>query len=222
MILMKRLGAWAVATAIAGAALAACASPQPQRVAFDDDQYAATWCIDNDGYRVPDNYCPIGDGIVAGHPYAWNYTPYYYDSPDVDIVYVGYQVPRERINRQRPAYIATTHIDRGRFPEKPLAGTPRTSGAKVTVADSAKMKVVQTGTRVQRGGLGAGKSTATNAPKPNRSLSSPAPGRGTATVVAASGSSSAPKPVASAPSGSRPTGSSTSSASRSSAGKSGK
>ena len=151
------------------ALVAGCGSSGP-----DDHDYAAAVCVDPNGFRMPDTYCPIGDGIT-NQGYGWVYREYRDDTPDVDVVYVGYPVDTHVWVHDRPRRVPTLNIDRGRFPERPV--TVSTAGATsarvVTIAEERKpaSAVVRGGLGVSKGGRNA------EAPQPNRTLDSPAPGR---------------------------------------------
>jgi len=155
----------------------------------DGHYYAAAVCVDQDGVRVPDSYCPIGDGIEnAGN--SWAYHEYHDTDPDLDVVFVGYPVDRHVYVHDRPRRVPTLNIDRGRFPERPatVAAAGTSSARVVTVAQERRQS-----STVTRGGLGASSRNA-EAPRPVRTLDSPAPGR----KVAARPTPPAPKsrPVA--------------------------
>lgn len=151
--------------------LSACGNDRP-----DDRYYAAAVCVDQNGVRVPDDYCPIGDGI-DNQGFAWTYHPYDVHTHDVDVVYVGYPVDRSW-TRTRPVRVTTINIDRGRYPERPLAGTPAgaTTARVITVAEDRREKASGSST-VTRGGLGTPGARNAEAPAPARNLDSPAPGR---------------------------------------------
>jgi hypothetical protein len=163
------------------AALISCGNDQP-----DDHYYAAAVCVDqNTGIRVPDNYCPIGDGL-DNQGYGWNYRQYRDTDRDIDVVYVGYPVDRTVYVHDRPRRVPTINIDRGRYPERPatVAAAGATTAKVVTVAEERRSATVT------RSGLGTKTGRAAEAPAPNRSLDSKAPGRaGEAT----------PKPLPKAP-----------------------
>jgi len=148
------------------AVLAGCGSERP-----DDHYYATAVCVDGNGIRVPDNYCPIGDGITnAG--YGWDYHEYRDTDPVVNVVYVGYPVDRTLYTPTRPRRVPTLNIDRGRFPEVPTAADAGATQAQVpTIAAERKSTIT-------RGGLGVSKDARNaEAPAPVRTLDSPAPGR---------------------------------------------
>jgi hypothetical protein len=155
---------------VAGAALGACSSPGAVPD-YDDDLYVAAVCTDGQGYRVPDTYCPIGDGIVnAG--YGWSYLPYTADTTTVVVPLVGYPVDQRRYTRTLPARVPSLNIDRGSFPERAATGqtaaaaTVGTAAARrATNGTSAARPATST---VSRGGLGVGAtsySAATAAPR---------------------------------------------------------
>lgn len=160
-----------VAAAVAAVALCtACSANTAPPPVWDNAAYAATVCVDGQWVRVPDNYCPIGDGIVPNHPFHWVYDEYRASDLDVDVVYVGYPVERTRYVNTRPARVPTLNLDRGGYPERAAPGTTGTS-QRVPVLP------VQRQANVQRGGFGAPNARATAAPIPSRGLNSPAPGR---------------------------------------------
>ena len=85
--------------------LAACGNDPP-----DEHYYAAAVCVDQDGIRVPDSYCPIGDGIEnAGN--SWAYHEYRDTDPDLDVVFVGYPVDRHIYVHDRPRRVPMLNID---------------------------------------------------------------------------------------------------------------
>lgn len=143
---------------LAVVALSACGAPTFTTV--EDAVYAGALCTDRVGVRVPDDYCPIGDGEVAGYPYQWRYQTYRSNQPDIDVVYVGYPVAGTW-SPQRPINVTTLHIDRGSFPADPPAGS-RSTSARV---ETAPKRAAQS-TSSARGGLGstAGRDAATPAP----------------------------------------------------------
>lgn len=165
------------------AALSACGTP-PTYASVEDAVYAGALCTDRAGIRVPDDYCPIGDGDVDGYPYEWRYQTYRHDQPDIDVVYVGYQVAPSW-TKQRPN-VRTLNIDRGSFPLEPPKGSR---------AISAKAETAPKRAQSARGGLGstAGRSAA---------AASAAPGPPPKGAVAR-------KSLAPPPKGSRPIGSKT-------------
>lgn len=163
-----------LATALGLVALAGCSSPAPAPVAYDPSAYATAVCVDRASwYRVPDNYCPIGDGELPDHPFMWVYDEYSELDLDIDVVYVGYPVERTRYVTVRPPRVSTINIDRGRFPEKAAPGTAPSTSVKLPTVPVER----RAPSTVQRGGLGVPSARATNAPRPNRDTSSPAPGR---------------------------------------------
>lgn len=120
---------------------ASCGTSTP----YDDDYYASTICVDpTSNIRVPDSYCPIGDAPINSR-FTWGYSPYRYDAPFVDVVYVGYPVPSS-YSRTRPANIRTTHLDRGRFAEN-----PQLKPGDALYRPSSRTAPLST---IQRGGLG--------------------------------------------------------------------
>lgn len=146
------------AATVAAAALSACGGPTFATV--EDAAYAGALCTDRGGIRVPDDYCPIGDGDVGGYPYQWRYQTYRSNQPDLDIVYVGYPVATTW-TVQRPINVTTLHIDRGSFPADPPAGSRATSARVATAPQRAAQS-----TSSARGGLGstAGRDAAAAAP----------------------------------------------------------
>lgn len=187
------------ALVLGAVALVGCSSPAPAPVTYDSNAYAATVCIDRGNwFRVPDNYCPIGDGDVPGHPFMWVYDEYDARDVDVDVVYVGYPVERTRYITVRPSRVPTANLDRGRFPERVAPGA--TASTSVRVPSMPVERKAPSSSTVRRGGLGVPSARATNAPQPNRDTSSPAPGRTTAAPK------TVPSPKATPPrvSGSRP------------------
>lgn len=127
------------------AALSACGN-SPTYGSVEEAVYAGALCTDRAGIRVPDDYCPIGDGDVDGYPYEWRYQTYRHDQPDIDIVYVGYQVAPSW-TKQRPPKVRTLNIDRGSFPLEPPKGSRATSAR----AETAPKRAAQSA----RGGLGS-------------------------------------------------------------------
>lgn len=140
----------AAAAALAAVALSACG--KPQFASYDDAAYAGALCTDRGYTRVPDNYCPIGDGPVAdaAFPYFWTYRPYRGTDSYVDVVYVGYPVDRTTWVTTRPPRVSALHIDRGSYPDAPPAGTAVTGNGAVRVVT----EPVRTLSGVMRGGLG--------------------------------------------------------------------
>jgi hypothetical protein len=143
------------------AALSACGT-QPTYATVEDAVYAGALCTDRSGIRVPDDYCPIGDGDVDGYPYQWRYQSYRSTDHDLDIVYVGYPVTNTW-STQRPTNVSTLRIDRGSFPADPPKGS-RATFARVETAP-ARTKQQTTTTSSDRGGLGSttGRNAATAA-----------------------------------------------------------
>jgi hypothetical protein len=122
---------------------------------YDDAAYAGAICTDGTNIRVPDDYCPIGDGDApAGYRYHWAYQPYRNTARNIDVVYVGYPVDTHVWVHQVPANVSTLHVDRGSFPVAPAAGQPRT--AHVIVATEPVRQ-----SSVTRGGLGSTSAAAT-------------------------------------------------------------
>ena len=99
--------------------LAGCGgSPAPAH-----ELHAVKLCRDNNWNRVPDEYCPIGDGPAFGHPYAWAY--HEYDpivEPQLIVPYVGYPVERRVYVETYPRRVTTLNLDAGRFPYDPRPG----------------------------------------------------------------------------------------------------
>lgn len=119
---------------------------------------AAAICVDNTGLRVPDNYCPIGDGtagIPSNYHYGWDYYPYSSTSTAVVVPYVGYRVPNTW-TRTRPVNVTTININRGSFPTAPTAGMAPGAAASVPLSNG---KVAGSSSNIQRGGLGVGATT---------------------------------------------------------------
>lgn len=195
-----------LAVAAAACACVACGTQQadPVPVAYDENMYAAAVCVDRDWVRVPDNFCPIGDAEFPDHPYQWVYDEYSATEIDIDIVYLGFPVDRTRYIDRVPQRVGTTHIDRGRFPARPLPGSTPSTSVKLPSAPVARAQ----SSGVTRGGLGAPSARATTAPRPNRDLNSPAPGRvvppAPSRAPARAGSAPAPRAVPQAPAGARP------------------
>lgn len=191
------------------ASLTACGAPQSTAyapVAYDDDLYESALCIDDrSGLRVPDNYCPTGDGITNG-AFRWVYAPYSAldDADDIDVVYVGYPVDRVRYVTTHNPRVRTYNIDRGRAPEYVRAGQPAVASARIPRAPSALQRKT-----VVRGGLGTPGARSTNVPTPppNRAGAAPGPtnralpGSGSSAAASAGtsgprGSTAVPKPAA--------------------------
>lgn len=118
------------------------------------DNYAPTHyaalCVDQNGYRVDDRFCAIGDPGVPVGGYGWGYAGIpqsgYFDMP-----LVGYQVNRAVFAPTVPN-VTTINIARGDFAAAAPAGTransqrvPVTGGVLATSAPSSS---------VTRGGLG--------------------------------------------------------------------
>lgn len=140
-------------------------------IAYDNSAYASALCVDQQGIRVPDNYCPIDDGVMGNGGYGWRYHPYLASDPYQDVVYVGYPVGTTYVTT-RPARVSTLHIDRGRFPTTAPVGV-RASSVRVsslpTVQSSTSSGVTRGGFGVSTGTpivTGAGKSFASPAPLP--------------------------------------------------------
>lgn len=137
--------------------VAACGAPA-HRVAVDDYDaglYSAAVCVDQRGYRVPDDFCPIGDGIM-NQGYGWDYYPYR-DSVDVVVLpYVGYPVTGPGWTSTRPARVSTINIQRGVMPSSPPVGTNAMQAQVPTQAAIRKdaKAPVQRSSTITRGGLG--------------------------------------------------------------------
>lgn len=100
-------------------------------------------CVDMSNVVVPDNYCPIGDGLGLNAGYGWDYYPPYSDGLDAVVVpYVGYPVG-SGWSRQRPVNVTTINIQRG-------VAAPVPPGVTATVA-KVPSKPAST---ITRGGLG--------------------------------------------------------------------
>lgn len=142
------------------AALSACGN-SPTYASVEDAVYAGALCTDRGGIRVPDDYCPIGDGDVDGYPYQWRYQSYRASQPDIDVVYVGYPVAPSW-STQRPINVTTLNIDRGSFPADP----PKNSRATSAKVETAPKRAARNSS--SRGGLGstAGRSAASAAATP--------------------------------------------------------
>jgi hypothetical protein len=138
-------------------------------VSYDNAAYASALCVDQQGDRVPDNYCPIDDGVMGSGGYGWRYHSYLASDPYQDVVYVGYPVGTSYVTT-RPARVSTLHIDRGRFPASPPVGV-RSSSVRV----SSLPTVQRTGSsNVTRGGFGI-PATGTPLPTPaGRAFAAPA------------------------------------------------
>lgn len=138
-------------------------------VSYDNAAYASALCVDQQGDRVPDNYCPIDDGVMGSGGYGWRYHSYLASDPYQDVVYVGYPVGTSYVTT-RPARVSTLHIDRGRFPVSPPQGV-RSSSVRVPSLPS----VQRTGSsNVTRGGFGI-PATGTPLPTPTgQSFKAPA------------------------------------------------
>lgn len=176
-----------VAAGLVAALATGCGDPggQPEFESYDEAAFAGALCVDTDYVRVPDNYCPIGDRPVEGHPYFWAYQEYSGTELDIDVVYLGYPVDRTRWTNVRPPRVATTNIDRGSFPERPAPGAAPATAVRVESAP-----VRRRNSEIQRGGLGVSNARAA---------------RPTGTPVAASaGSAPAPRAVPAPPKGKRP------------------
>lgn len=200
-------GKLAVSAAVL-ATLAGCSgTPQPAYapVAYDDDLYESALCVDtSSGLRVPDSYCPHGDGIANG-PFSWVYSSYRSSDSDIEVVYVGYPVNRARYVTSHNPRVRTYNVDRGRAPERPAAGQPLATSVRIAPAPAA----VQRRASVQRGGLGTPGAAGTGAPTPvpNRAGAAPGPtnralpGSGSSAAASAGtsgprGSTAVPKPAA--------------------------
>jgi uncharacterized membrane protein YgcG len=124
------------------------AIPAPVPASYDNNMYASAVCVDGQGIRVPDNYCPVGDGYMNSG-YGWRYHPYLASDPYQDVVYVGYPVGATYVTT-RPARVSTLHIDRGRFPTSPPRGV-RASSVRVP---SLPVATRPGSSSVSRGGFG--------------------------------------------------------------------
>jgi hypothetical protein len=167
-ILIRLLLAGFLLLGTLGSAIA-CSSAAP----YDD--YAAV-CVDGNGVRVPDEFCPIGDGIVnAGN--QWSYYGYYRNTPDLVIPYVGYPVSRGWDTNYTTVHNHVTNINIHRGPDVAPATAPAGqtgTAADVPIAGGKPQAYAGSGT-VQRGGLGvkarsvtvpgASKRTVSSAPK---------------------------------------------------------
>jgi hypothetical protein len=135
------------------------AIPAPVPASYDNNMYASAVCVDGQGIRVPDNYCPVGDGYLNSG-YGWRYHPYLASDPYQDVVYVGYPVGTTYVTT-RPARVSTLHIDRGRFPTSPPRGV-RASSVRVA---SLSVATRPGSSSVSRGGFGV-PTTGTPLPPP--------------------------------------------------------
>jgi hypothetical protein len=212
---MNRSLAALIAAPLALMALTACGSDSGYaNTAYDDDLYASAVCVDARGIRVPDDFCPIGDG-GSNQGFLWNYRPYHSSDNDVDVVLVGYPVDRTVYVPTRPSRVSTLHIDRGRAPYSLPVGSAPASSVRVPTLAAEQRK-----SSIQRGGFGAPNARASGSPVPARGLDSAAPGRGTdskaagANTAARSVAAPRPAPTPKAPS-SRSFGSSSGSSSKS-------
>jgi hypothetical protein len=116
---------------------------------------------------VPDNYCPIGDGLGLNAGYGWDYYPPYSDGLDAVVVpYVGYPVG-SGWSRQRPVNVTTINIQRG-------VATPVPPGVTATVAKIPTPKATTTST-ITRGGLGVKPTPVVVAKAPTPAPPRPAP-----------------------------------------------
>jgi hypothetical protein len=143
---IKRLAAAALLAVVAVLSVSACATP-------DYDRYSGI-CVDNNtGVRMPDDYCPIGDGpLPVGYHFGWAYGGYHSYDDHFDAPYVGQVVDRRVFVTQRPAKVSTLYIVRG-VPARPAAGQPLTSTARVVTPEAAAKKAPTPG--ITRGGLGS-------------------------------------------------------------------
>jgi hypothetical protein len=147
--------------------VAACGGYHQQVVpAAQVEPQAAVICVDSNGVRVPDNYCPIGyqDGLAnAGYIHEYySYPP----SGDLVLPYVGYRATGPGWTRQRPVNITTINI----HPASDVAPATAPAGSKATSAD-VPVKNGSTpaaSSSVTRGGLGQGANV--------RSISAPGAG----------------------------------------------
>jgi hypothetical protein len=142
--------------------LGACGA-RPAPATYEEAAWAGALCVDGSYVRVPDTYCPIGDEVVAGHPYFWAYREYTDRDRDIDVVYVGYPVERGRWVNTRPARVSTLRIDRGSYPERPAAGQAQTSQVRVETA-AEKRRKLDAAKGITRGGLGVGTPVPDKAP----------------------------------------------------------
>jgi hypothetical protein len=163
---VKRLLAGAALLAMAG-----CAHAVP--VAPVVPMHTTAVCVDLNNVRVPDDYCPIGDGLGLNDGYGWDYYPPYSDGlSDVIVPYVGYPVA-PGWSRTRPVNVTTINIQRGNT-QSPPAGVTATVG-KVAASPKASSSVTDVGTAgssgtrsstITRGGLGVKPVPVAKAPAP--------------------------------------------------------
>jgi hypothetical protein len=137
------------------AALVACGSYHTAVVpAAQVEPQAAVICVDGNGVRVPDAYCPIGyqDGL-ANAGYVHEFYPYP-SSGDVVLPYVGYRATGNGWTRSRPVNITTINI----HPGSDIAPATAPAGSKATSADVPVRNgsTASGSSSVTRGGLGVG------------------------------------------------------------------
>lgn len=161
---MKRL----VVTGVLGLALVgACGTAHYVAPVYDTDLYAESVCVNHQGIRVSDSFCPIGVGVSP--LYGWNYFPYRTSANTVSVPYVGYPVGTGW-SQQAPVNITNVNIQRGDAPEKPPAGSTATTAPVLTQP----AKRVSGSSTVTRGGLGVPAAAApTLPPKPPVSVPKP-------------------------------------------------
>ncbi len=124
--------------------------------------YTTAGCVDLHSVRVPDDYCPIGDGLGLNGGYGWDYYPPY--SPglsEVTVPYVGYPVATSW-SRQRPVNVTTINIQRG-ITQTPPVGVTATVGKVATPVTKPTPAASST---ITRGGLGVKPVAVANAPAP--------------------------------------------------------
>lgn len=162
---MKRL----VVTGVLGLALVgACGTPHYVAPVYDTDLYAESVCVNHQGIRVSDSFCPIGVGVSP--LYGWNYLPYRTSVNTVAVPYVGYPVG-SAWTQNPPANITNVNIQRGDAPEKAPAGSTASSAP---VATSPAKRATGSST-VTRGGLGVPSAAKPAAPAPAPKAPAPAP-----------------------------------------------
>jgi hypothetical protein len=152
---------------LAGAALlavtAGCAHAVP--VAPVVPMRTTALCVDMSNIVVPDNYCPIGDGLGLNAGYGWDYYPPYSDGLDAVVVpYVGYPVG-SGWSRTRPVNVTTINIQRG-------VAAPVPPGVTATVA---KIPTSTKTSTITRGGLGVKSTPVVVAKAPAPAPRPPAP-----------------------------------------------
>lgn len=158
---MKRLLAGGALLAV----LAGCSHAVP--VAPVVPMYTTAVCVDLNGVRVPDDYCPIGDGLGLNGGYGWDYYPSYSSGlSEVSVPYVGYPVGGAW-TRTRPVNVTTINIQRG-VDQAPPRGVTATI-AKVPTP------VTKPTSTIQRGGLGVKAKPVTVAKAPAPAPKPPAP-----------------------------------------------